>query len=181
MSKTDFPKADNRRVLRPYSDSMKKLLSSRKFNAGSRPSGFNVSEEAFKKDNGGAIAHKLFELEDIDPSREARLPNAFSFANTTSADYYSRSCREREITPHPARMPTGLANFFVQFLTEPGDLVFDPFAGSNTTGYVAELNRRRWLSVEKEPGYSEQSKIRLSDPAFKRLATTRKAKKVVSS
>jgi hypothetical protein len=169
MANCDFPKADNRRVLRPYSASMKKLLETRQFNRGGRPSGFMVRDQAFKNDNGGAIAHNLFELEDIDPNRQARLPNAFSFANTASADYFSRACRERNIEPHPARMPSGLANFFVQFLTEPGDLVLDQFAGSNTTGYVSELNKRRWLSIEEASRYAEQSQIRLCDPAFERI------------
>jgi hypothetical protein len=171
MAKCDFPKADNRRVLRPYSASMKKLLATRQFNRGARPSGFRVRDQAFKNDNGGAIAHSFFELEDIDPNRQARLPNAFSFANTTSADHFSRACRERNIEPHPARMPSGLANFFVQFLTEPGDLVLDPFAGSNTTGYVSEIGNRRWLSIEQNLTYAEQSRIRLSDPTFERVDT----------
>lgn len=169
MAKSDFPKADNRRVLRPYSTSMKKLLETRRFNRGDRPSGFKVSDQAFKNDNGGAIAHSLFELEDIDPNRAARLPNAFSFANTASADYFTRACREKNIEPHPARMPSGLANFFVQFLTEPGDLVLDPFAGSNTTGYVAEVNDRRWLAIEQNASYARQSEIRLDDPALERM------------
>jgi site-specific DNA-methyltransferase (cytosine-N4-specific) len=169
MAKSDFPKADNRRVLRPYSHSMKKLLETRQFNRGGRPSGFQVREQAFSNDNGGAIAHSLFELEDIDPKRSARLPNAFSFANTTSADFFSRTCRQRNIEPHPARMPSGLANFFVQFLTEPGDLVLDPFAGSNTTGYIAELNKRSWLSIEQSSAYAEQSQIRFTDPAFEKV------------
>ncbi len=167
MAKTDMPKADNRRVLRPYSSGMKKLLKTRDFNRGTRPSGFHVSNAAFSADHGGAIPHNLFELEALDPNREPRLPNAFSFANTSSSDYYSRSCREHGISPHPARMPAGLANFFVQFLTEPGDLVVDPFAGSNTTGYVAEMNGRRWVSIEKSNEYSKQSQIRLSDPALR--------------
>jgi DNA modification methylase len=169
MAKSDFPKADNRRVLRPYSASMKRLLETRQFNRGSRPSGFTVRDQAFRNDNGGAIAHNLFELEDIDPNRQARLPNAFSFANTTSADYFSRACRERGIEPHPARMPSGLANFFVQFLTEPGDLVLDPFAGSNTTGYVSELNERRWLAIERDLAYADQSQIRLGDPGLAKM------------
>lgn len=168
MAKTDFPKADNRRVLRPYSISMKKLLQTRRFNRGARPSGFYVRDNAFIHDNGGAIAHNLFELEDIDPQRQARLPNAFSFANTASADHFSRTCRERGIIPHPARMPSGLVNFFLQFLTDPGDLVLDPFAGSNTTGYVAEITGRRWVAIEKCPDYAEQSLIRLSDPNIAR-------------
>jgi DNA modification methylase len=169
MAKSDFPKADNRRVLRPYSTSMKKLLKTRRFNRGDRPSGFKVTNQAFRNDNGGAIAHNLFELEDIDPNRAARLHNAFSFANTASADYFTRACRQENIEPHPARMPSGLANFFVQFLTEPGDLVLDPFAGTNTTGYVAEINDRPWLAIEQDASYARQSEIRLVDPALERM------------
>ena len=39
---------------------------------------------------------------------------------------------------HPARMPADLVEFFVKFVTDENDLVFDPFGGSNTTGAVAE-------------------------------------------
>ena len=39
-------------------------------------------------------------------------------------------------------------------------MVLDPFAGSNTTGYVAEMNQRRWLSIEQNPTYAQQSQIR---------------------
>jgi DNA modification methylase len=100
------------------------------------------------------------------------MPNALSFANTASADYFSRSCRERCIEPHPARMPAGLANFFIQFLTEPGDLVLDPFAGSNTTGFVAELNERSWISIEQNGDYAVQSRIRLDDPMLRTVETS---------
>lgn len=58
-------------------------------------------------------------------------------------------------------MPLGLATFFVQFLSEPGDLVFDPFAGSNTTGFAAEASDRRWLGVEADPGFAEQARVRM--------------------
>jgi adenine-specific DNA-methyltransferase len=36
----------------------------------------------------------------------------------------------------------------VEMLTEPGDWVLDPFAGSGTTGAVAHKMRRRWIMVE---------------------------------
>jgi DNA modification methylase len=170
MAKTDHPKADNRHVLRPYSASMKRLLETRRFNRGASIR-FLREDHAFDVNNGGAIAHNFLEIENLDPNREARLPNAFSFANTTSKDYFSRACRERGIEPHPARMPAGLANFFIQFLTGPGDLVLDPFAGSNTTGFVAELNDRRWIAIEQNGEYAVQSRIRLSDPALRTLET----------
>ncbi len=50
-------------------------------------------------------------------------------------------------------MPMKLAEFFIKFLTEPGDLVLDPFAGSNTTGAAAERLQRRWIAVEPEVDY----------------------------
>lgn len=61
---------------------------------------------------------------------------------------------------HPARFPAALPEFFIKFLTEPGDLLVDPFAGSNTTGSVAEGLDRRWLAFELEHRYVENSRLR---------------------
>jgi site-specific DNA-methyltransferase (cytosine-N4-specific) len=141
LSKTPDPKASNWRVLRPYSDSMKKLLENG-YKAQLRPSGHDISEH-FSKDNQGAIP-----------------PNLLSMANTDSNSTYLRECRQRGIKPHPARFPHGLPEFFIRFLTDPGDLVLDPFAGSNVTGEVAERLGRRWLAFELVEEYLEASKFR---------------------
>ncbi len=168
MSKSDYPKADNSKVLRPYSKSMQKLLKTKKFNAGKRPSEHEISKSAFIKDNGGSIAHNLFELEPLDNNREVRLPhNVLSFSNTNSNDFFLRRCREEKITPHPARMHAGLIGFFIDFLTDKNDLVLDPFAGSNTTGYIAEKSNRKWVSVEINQDYAFDSIIRFDDPDLK--------------
>ena len=143
MSKTDRPKADNRRVLQPYSESMKKLLERQSYNAGERPSGHRVNSESFNTDNGGAIP-----------------PNVLSFSNTRAYDSYQDYCRALDITPHPARMPAGLAEFFIEFLTDPGDIVLDPFAGSNLTGGVAERLGRRWVAIEPIEEYIDGSRGR---------------------
>jgi len=73
-------------------------------------------------------------------------------------------------------MPASLASFFVHFLTDPGDLVIDPFAGSNTTGFVSELGGRRWVAIDQEKKYVEQSRIRFRDPVLgtKRRKTVKK-------
>lgn len=165
LAKNDYPKADNSKVLRPYSKSMKRLLKSGEFNAGTRPSEHTISEAAFAKDNGGSIAHNFFELEPLDENREVRLPhNVLSFSNTSSNDFYQRKCRELKLKPHPARMHGGLVNFFLEFLTDEGDLIFDPFGGSNTTGYCAEKLKRKWISIEANATYANDSKIRFRDP-----------------
>jgi site-specific DNA-methyltransferase (cytosine-N4-specific) len=59
-------------------------------------------------------------------------------------------------------MQPELVGFFLEFLTDEGDLVFDPFAGSNTTGAVAERLGRRWVGVEASKAYVEGSKGRFT-------------------
>lgn len=135
MSPTAKPAADNTRVLNGYSKSMRELLRRQTYNAGKRPSEHDIGKRSFLKDNGGAI-----------PS------NVLTFANTMSDDYL-RHCKEHGLTPHPARMPLGLAEFFIKFLTVKRNLVLDPFAGSNVTGAAAETLARRWVGVEANANY----------------------------
>lgn len=157
MSKTESPKADNRRVLTPYGDSMRKLLKSKSYNAGRRPSGHVISEKGFLMNHGGAISPSVI---DVDESSQ-RLPESLmKFAGTSWDKGYRDYCKRHNLEMHPARMPVQLAAFFIQFLTEPGDLVLDPFAGSNTTGFASEILGRRWISVEANVAYAEGSKGR---------------------
>lgn len=57
-------------------------------------------------------------------------------------------------TQHPARFPLELPTFFINLLTEPGQLVVDPFAGTGTTALAAERLNRRWLAAELNPAYA---------------------------
>jgi site-specific DNA-methyltransferase (cytosine-N4-specific) len=136
MAATERPKADNRRVLKDYSRAMLKLLKAKKYNAGRRPSQHKIGSKSFFKDNKGAI-----------PS------NVITLSNTNSTDEYLTYCRAHSLQPHEARMPIGLPEFFIKFLTDSRNLVLDPFAGSNTTGAAAEKLKRRWLSIEASPAY----------------------------
>jgi site-specific DNA-methyltransferase (cytosine-N4-specific) len=144
------------------------LLKRGKYNSGHRPSQHDISEKGFLRNNGGSIAQNVLEIEAIDPARPPRVPNVLRIANTGSNDFFFLTCRAQGISPHPARMPASLAAFFVHFLTDRGDLILDPFAGSNTTGFVSELAGRRWVAIERERGYVEQSRIRFRDPALRR-------------
>ena len=49
---------------------------------------------------------------------------------------------------HPAKKPNGLFQEIIEILTDPGDLVLDPFAGEGTTAIASELTRRRHISFE---------------------------------
>jgi site-specific DNA-methyltransferase (cytosine-N4-specific) len=156
MSPSDRPKADNRRVLSEYSESMKKLLKSGKYNHGRRPSEHNIGEKSFLKNNGGAIRGNVLKVVE-----EESIPNSvLEFANTRASDPYQNYCRTKALAPHPARMPLELPLFFIKFLTEEADLVLDSFAGSNTTGEAAESLHRRWISIEASPEYAESSRGR---------------------
>lgn len=134
LSKTPYPKASNRRVLQPYSESMRTLLK-KGYKPKKRPSGHDISDK-FGRDNGGAIP-----------------PNLIALANTESNSAYHRYCKEHDIPEHPAKYPVPLPAFFIQMLTDAEDMVVDPFGGSLTTGEAAELLERRWVCIEKDPEY----------------------------
>jgi site-specific DNA-methyltransferase (cytosine-N4-specific) len=136
LSKTQWPKASNRRVLQPYSPSMVELLE-KGYKAKKRPSGHDISEK-FSIDNGAAIP-----------------PNLIAIPNTESNSLYLRYCEEHGYKPHPARYPAELPEYFIRMLTDPGDVVVDPFAGSCVTGEVCERLNRSWCCVELLQEYCE--------------------------
>ncbi len=129
LSPTPWPKASNRRVLAPYSEAMRGLLKNG-YRAKLRPSGHDISEK-FSIDNGAAIP-----------------PNLIAIPHTESNSYYLRYCKEKGLEPHPARFPAELPEYFVRMLTDPGDLVVDPFGGSCVTGEVCERLDRGWVCSE---------------------------------
>ena len=139
-SPTEYPKADNRRVLNEYSPAMKRLLKRGSYNTEPRPSDHDIGEKSFLKDNGGAIPSSMLQ-----------------FSNTSVSRKYRNWCKDRNLRMHPARMPEDLVDFFVRLLTDQGDLILDPFGGSLTTGAVAESLGRRWVGIEPSITYLEGS------------------------
>ncbi len=156
LSKHAHPKADNRRVLQPYSESMHELLR-RGYTPKLRPSGHDISNK-FNRNNNGSIP-----------------PNLLQIANTESNSWYLRQCRKANVKPNPARYPAGLPEFFIKFLTEPGDLVLDPFAGSNVTGCIAQRLGRKWVAVELVEEYVRGSVFRFEKEGLEGAAGTNHA------
>ena len=156
MAPSPYPKADNSRVLVPYSKKMRSLLKSQRYNAGRRPSGHVITKAGFLKDHGGAIPANVVDLAGGDTFPESLL----KFSGTAWDTKYREYCASHNVPAHPARMRLDLAAFFIEFLTDPGDLIVDPFAGSNTTGAAAEQMGRRWVGVETKLEYAEGSKGR---------------------
>ena len=120
-----------------------------------RPSGHDISDK-FQRDNNGAIPPNLL--------RSTEPDNILELANTESNSSYFRRCKAAGIKPHPARFPQSFASFFINLLTDEGDMVIDPFAGSNTTGYVAEQFWRRWIAFELQEDYLKGSRLRFEGP-----------------
>ena len=134
LSPTPWPKASNRRVLQPYSDSMKGLLV-HGYKPQMRPSGHDISDK-FQNDNGGSIP-----------------PNLIAAAHTESNSAYIRYCTDKKLKPHPARFPIEVPEFFIRMLTDVSDVVVDPFAGSCVTGESAERTKRQWICCELRNDY----------------------------
>lgn len=141
--KSPLAKADNRKVLQPYSKDMQRLIK-RGLKETVRPSGHAI-KGSFAQDKGGSIPGNLIEC-----------------GNNESNSQYIKESKRLGQKVHPARFPAEIPKFFTEFLTEPGDIVLDPFAGSNTTGAVAESLGRRWLAIEQDQSYAENSRLRFA-------------------
>ncbi len=136
LSRSEFPKANNRNVLRPYSERMKQLLAAKGDKAQQRPSGHTLRRGAFQKDCGGSIPHNLI-----------------TAPNTSSNDAYQRFCRTRGLPIHPARFPVALPDFFIRLLTDPGDIIWDMFGGSLGAAEAAQKLGRKFIINEKARVY----------------------------
>jgi site-specific DNA-methyltransferase (cytosine-N4-specific) len=130
---------------------MKKLMADPEgfYTPAKRPSGHDISS-SFARDNGGAI-----------PSNLLTIPN------TDSNSTYLRLCKDYGLERHPARFPENLPRHFIKMLTDEGDLVVDIFAGSNTTGHVAETLDRKWLAFDLSQEYLRASALRFLEGATK--------------
>lgn len=178
LSKTERPKADNRSVLTPYSKDMEQLLERQSYNGGRRPGGQVVNPETWKRRHDGAIPSNTFQIPFNDEEAE-EVPswaNFLSVGGSESTSRYHRAFKALEkahsddldglrerARKHPARFPRQIPEFFVRFLTERGDLVVDPFAGSNVTGKVASDLHRHWASFELHRYYLEPSVARFDE------------------
>ena len=149
LSKTPWPKADVRKVLSPYSARMQHLIGNPdeflKEKDTARPSGHVMNKGSWAKDNGGAIP-----------------PNLLQYSNCESNNQYLRYCKAIGTKGHPARFPSSLPEFFIKFLTDEGDLVIDIFGGSNTTGFIAETLKRKWITFELSQEYVATSSFRFA-------------------
>ena len=127
LSKTAHPKADNRKVLRKYTESMRRLIDNGAYNRGRRPSG-HVVREGFTEDRGGAI------------------PPTIAISNTGNDREYLQRCKTLGLRPHPARFPSELPEFFEDILNRSGRFGSRPVRRQQRLG-----SRRRmpWSTMDE--------------------------------
>jgi site-specific DNA-methyltransferase (cytosine-N4-specific) len=117
-----------------------------------RPSGYTIDPHAFALTENGPIPGNLIVA-----------------GGASGGDRYSKRCREAGIQAHPARYPEALPRQIIALTTEPGQICYDPMAGSNTTGKVALEMGRRFIASEVMLSYIESSAFRFDDrPDFVR-------------
>ena len=62
---------------------------------------------------------------------------------------------------HPTQKPEALLHRVLVASTAPGDMVLDPFLGSGTTAAVAKRLGRRFIGIERDPGYARLARERI--------------------
>ncbi len=63
---------------------------------------------------------------------------------------------------HPTQKPEALLARIMLAASNPGDLIFDPFFGSGTTGAVARRLGRKFLGVERDETYAKAARARIA-------------------
>ena len=72
----------------------------------------------------------------------------------------------KEKTGYPTQKPVGILRRIIQASSKPGDVVLDFFAGSGTTGFVANELGRRFILVDQNPESIEVIEGRLPKGSF---------------
>ena len=66
-----------------------------------------------------------------------------------------------EKTDHPCQFPVAIPQILIRALSNPGNLVFDPFLGSGSTAIAATIENRRYLGAEIRDDYIKITHDRL--------------------
>jgi 16S rRNA G966 N2-methylase RsmD len=85
----------------------------------------------------------------------------YSGETKLSSDVWMGMRTRGSVTGYPTEKHEELIERLVSWLTDPGDLVLDAFAGSGTTAAVAERTDRRWIAIDcgKYALYTTQTRL----------------------
>lgn len=71
-------------------------------------------------------------------------------------------CMGRERLSHPTQKPLKVLKHIIGLASNPGDLVYDPFAGVASVGEAALSMGRSFIGTEIDPEYYQQGRTRLA-------------------
>jgi site-specific DNA-methyltransferase (adenine-specific) len=69
---------------------------------------------------------------------------------------------ERAGSDHPTVKPLALMSWLCRLVTPPGGVILDPFLGSGSTGVACVETGRRFIGIERDPGYFRTAKRRIA-------------------
>ena len=101
----------------------------------------------------------------LDKNQAMRAPEGITYMATKDTKYHPNIFTYTlggQKTGHPAVFPDKLAEDQIISWSNEGDLVFDPFMGSGTTGKMAVLNNRNFIGIEKVNKYYNIALERIS-------------------
>lgn len=127
-------RSDNRRVLEAHTEKHQQLMQSGGANRhGSYGDGaYTIRPHSYGNVTAGKIPRNV-------------IQRGHSCKDTLD---YRKNAKLLSLPIHGAMQPTSIPDFFVRLLTEPDDLVVDPFGGTIRTGLAAERLGRRWVVTE---------------------------------
>jgi len=75
---------------------------------------------------------------------------------------------------HPTQKPVALMEYLIRTYTNPGETVLDFTMGSGTTGVAAANTWRRFIGIERDPGYfnAASARIRTAQAEIAKLRNT---------
>lgn len=136
-------RADNRRVLEAHTEQHLKLIA-------------QGGEQRHAQYGDGAYTIRPGSFGQATPGRIPR--NVMTFGHRCrDTQQLRRIAQELGLPMHGATFPTRLPDFWIRFLTEPGDLVLDSLCGWGKTALAAQRLQRRWLIVDKVLDYLRAS------------------------
>ena len=91
-----------------------------------------------------------------------------------------KKAEDQEAKGHPAPFPCALARDHIFSWSNEGDIVFDPFMGSGTTGKMAKQLNRDFIGIEIDKEYFEIAKQRIEGTQYNnQINRTQKAAPVI--
>lgn len=115
---------------------------------------FSKGKPYTKKHNAGNITRKS---DKTYTTRNNGFRNPTEIIKAPSKDNMKKS----ERYDHPTQKPLSLAKYVISTLSEPGDIILDPFMGSGSIPLSALEINRKFIGIEKNPKYYKIAKSRL--------------------